>query len=188
MVELDQEITLFLNSMYSDGFDTVFWYVSLKYTWFVLGALLLAYLFIKNKPKEAFVFLLFVVLMILCSDQVCNLCKYTVQRLRPCWNEDIWDNVHIVNNDRGGKFGFFSAHSAVFFGLAYMTGKYFKNKYFTATMYVIAVMVAYSRIYLGRHYLGDVLVGAVVGTLFAMLAWWCYNRAVKKICRKDKAV
>lgn len=180
MVELDQEITLFLNSMYSDGFDTFFWYVSLKYTWFVLGALLLTYLFIKNKPKEALWFLLFVVLMIVCADQTCNLCKYTVQRLRPCWNEDIMDVVHIVRDDRGGKFGFFSAHSAIFFGLAYMTSRFFRNRYFTITIYVIAVMVAYSRIYLGRHYLGDVLVGAVAGTLFAMFAWWLYNKLINK--------
>jgi membrane-associated phospholipid phosphatase len=37
-------------------------------------------------------------------------------------------------------------------------------------------MVSYSRIYLGRHYLGDVLVGAIVGTLVAMLAWWAHKK------------
>ncbi|MBO7440877.1 MAG: phosphatase PAP2 family protein [Bacteroidales bacterium] len=186
MESLDQDITLYLNSLYSDGFDTFFWYVSLKYTWFVIGALLIAYLFIKQKPREAVWFLLFVVVMILASDQVCNLCKHTVQRFRPCWDEDIMDIVHIVNDDRGGKYGFFSAHSAVFFGLAYMTSKFFRNKYFTITIYVIAVMVAYSRIYLGRHYVGDVLVGAVVGTLFAMLAWWGFQKTNKKILRKEE--
>lgn len=180
MESLDQEITLYLNSMYSDGMDSFFWYVSLRYTWFAIGALLIAYLFFKHNPKEALWFLLAVVVMIACADQICNLCKYSVQRLRPCWNEDIKDIVHIVNDDRGGKFGFFSAHSAIFFGLAYMTSKYFKNKYFTITIYVIAVLVAYSRIYLGRHYLGDVLVGAVVGTLFAMLAWWGFTKVIKK--------
>ncbi|MCR5453421.1 MAG: phosphatase PAP2 family protein [Bacteroidales bacterium] len=180
MESLDQDITLFLNGMYSDGFDAFFWYVSWKYTWFILGALLITFLFIKHKPKEALWFLLAVVVMILCADQLCNLCKYTVQRFRPCWDEDIKDIVHIVNDDRGGKYGFFSAHSAIFFGLAYMTSKFFQNKYYTATIYVIAAMVAYSRIYLGRHYLGDVLVGAIVGTLFAMLAWMIYRKMRKE--------
>ena len=187
MESLDQDITLYLNSMYSDGFDTFFWYVSLKYTWFIMGALLITFLFVKRKPKEALWFLLAVVLMIVCADQLCNLCKYTVQRFRPCWDEEIKDLVHIVNDDRGGKYGFFSAHSAVFFGLAYMTSRFFRNKYFTATIYVIAVMVAYSRIYLGRHYLGDVLVGAVVGTLFAMLAWWGYKYWMRRdLMRKEE--
>ena len=187
MESLDQDITLYLNSMYSDGFDTFFWYVSLKYTWFIMGALLITFLFIKRKPKEALWFLLAVVLMIVCADQLCNLCKYTVQRFRPCWDEEIKDLVHIVNDDRGGKYGFFSAHAAVFFGLAYMTSRFFRNKYFTATIYVIAVMVAYSRIYLGRHYLGDVLVGAVVGTLFAMLAWWGYKYWMRRdLMRKEE--
>jgi undecaprenyl-diphosphatase len=181
MESLDQDITLFLNGMYSDGFDTFFWYVSWKYTWFILGALLITFLFVKRKPKETLWFLLAVVLMIVCADQLCNLVKHTVQRFRPCWDENIKDLVHVVNDDRGGKYGFFSAHSAVFFGLAYMTSKFFKNKYFTATIYVISVMVAYSRIYLGRHYVGDVLVGAVVGTLFAMLAWHIYNKYNKRV-------
>ncbi len=187
MESLDQDITLYLNSMYSDGFDTFFWYVSLKYTWFIMGALLITFLFFKRRPKEALWFLLAVVLMIVCADQLCNLCKYTVQRFRPCWDEEIKDLVHIVNDDRGGKYGFFSAHAAVFFGLAYMTSRFFRNKYFTATIYVIAVMVAYSRIYLGRHYLGDVLVGAVVGTLFAMLAWWGYKYWMRRdLMRKEE--
>lgn len=187
MESLDQDITLYLNSMYSDGFDTFFWYVSLKYTWFVMGALLITFLFVKRRPKEALWFLLAVVVMIVCADQLCNLCKHTVQRFRPCWDEEIKDLVHIVNDDRGGKYGFFSAHSAVFFGLAYMTSRFFRNKYFTATIYVIAVMVAYSRIYLGRHYLGDVLVGAVVGTLFAMLAWWGYKYLMRRdLMRKEE--
>lgn len=187
MESLDQDITLYLNSMYSDGFDTFFWYVSLKYTWFVMGALLITFLFVRRRPKEALWFLLAVVVMIVCADQLCNLCKHTVQRFRPCWDEEIKDLVHIVNDDRGGKYGFFSAHSAVFFGLAYMTSRFFRNKYFTATIYVIAVMVAYSRIYLGRHYLGDVLVGAVVGTLFAMLAWWGYKYLMRRdLMRKEE--
>ena len=188
MVELDQEITLFLNSLHSDGFDTFFWYVSLKYTWFAIGAMLIVYLFIKHKPpREAFWFLLFVVVMILISDQICNLFKYNVQRFRPCWDEAIMDQVHIVNNDRGGKYGFFSAHAAVFFGLAYMTSMFFRNKYFTITIYTMALMVAYSRIYLGRHYLGDVLVGAIVGTLVAMLAWWAHCKwpLKKNNCRQS---
>ena len=187
MESLDQDITLYLNSMYSDEFDTFFWYVSLKYTWFVMGALLITFLFVRRRPKEALWFLLAVVVMIVCADQLCNLCKHTVQRFRPCWDEEIKDLVHIVNDDRGGKYGFFSAHSAVFFGLAYMTSRFFRNKYFTATIYVIAVMVAYSRIYLGRHYLGDVLVGAVVGTLFAMLAWWGYKYWMRRdLMRKEE--
>lgn len=179
MEHLDQQITLFLNSMYSDGFDTFFWYVSLKYTWFVIGAMLIAFLFFKHKPKEALWFLLAVVLMITCADQLCNLCKYTVQRFRPCWDENIKDLVHIVNDDRGGKYGFFSSHAAIFFGLAYLTSRFFQNKYFTVTIYVVAALVAYSRIYLGRHYLGDILVGAIVGTLFAMAAWKVFYKKIK---------
>jgi undecaprenyl-diphosphatase len=184
MESFDQQITLFLNQFHNSGFDTFFWYVSLKYTWFVFGALLLTYLFIKKKPKEAFIFLLFMGLMILCTDQLCNLVKHGVARLRPCWDEDISPMIHIVNDDRGGKFGFFSAHAAIFFGLAYMTSQYFQQKYYTISIYTIAILVSYSRIYLGRHYLGDVIVGAIVGTLFAILAWKGYTLFNKRLNRQ----
>jgi len=186
IVELDEQITLWLNSFYNDTLDTFFWYVSWKYTWFMIGGLMIAYLFWKQKPKEAVIFLLFVAVMILCADQVCNLFKYTVQRFRPCWDEGLKDMVHIVNGDRGGKYGFFSAHAAIFFGLALMTSRLFRSTAYTISIYAIAALVAYSRIYLGRHFLGDVLVGAAEGTLVAWGAWYFYQRFRDKMMRKHK--
>ena len=83
MVELDEQITLWLNGFYSEPLDTFFWYVSWKYTWFMIGAVMAALLFWKKKPKEAVIFLLFVAVMILFADQICNLFKHTVQIILP---------------------------------------------------------------------------------------------------------
>ncbi len=185
IVAIDEQVTLWLNGFYTDGLDSFFFFAS-KYTWHIAGAIMIAWLFWKKKSKEAIIFLLFVAVMILCADQICNLFKHTVQRLRPCWDSDLMEQVHIVNGDRGGKFGFFSAHAAVSFGLAFLTSRMFQNKWFTAGIYIIATMVSYSRIYLGRHYLGDVLVGAVEGTLVAWAAWYFYEKFRDKMMRKHK--
>lgn len=186
IVEIDEKATLWLNGFYTDGLDTFFWYVSWKYTWFAIGALMIGYLFWKRKTKEAAIFLMFIAVMILCADQICNIFKYSVARFRPCWNEELRDMVHIVNGDRGGKYGFFSAHAATFFGLAYMTSRLFQSKGYTIAIYAIAVLVAYSRIYLGRHFLGDVLVGALEGTLVAWAAWYFYEKFRDKLMKHQK--
>lgn len=182
IISADKAATLFINSVNSPWFDTFFYLVSSKYTWFCVGVGLLFFLFKKAKPnyRTAIIFLLFLAVAILCADQLCNLVKHTAQRFRPCWDESIMDSVHIVNNDRGGKYGFFSAHAATFFALAFMTAQYFKNKYYTIGVYFIALLVSYSRIYLGRHFLGDIFVGAIEGTLIAWGVMWFYHKFLTK--------
>ena len=182
IISADKAATLFINSVNSPGFDTFFYLVSSKYTWFCVGVGLLFFMFKKAKPnyRTAIIFLLFLAVAILCADQLCNLVKHSAQRFRPCWDESIMDSVHIVNNDRGGKYGFFSAHAATFFALAFMTAQYFKNKYYTIGVYFIALLVSYSRIYLGRHFLGDIFVGAIEGTLIAWGVMWFYHKFLTK--------
>ena len=186
ILQLDQDATLFINSLNSEGFDPFFYYVSSKYVWFVIGALLVFFLFRNAKPeyRKAVIFLLFLALAILLADQICNLVKYTVQRFRPCHDESIKDIVHIVNGDRGGKYGFFSAHAATFFCIAVMSAKYFKNKYYTIGALFCALLVSYSRIYLGRHYLGDIIVGAVEGILIALAVYYFYQKFLHKYSLK----
>ena len=186
ILQLDQDITLAINGLNSEGFDPFFYYVSSKYVWFGIGALLLFFLFRKAKPdyRKAVIFLLFLAVAILLADQICNLVKHTVQRYRPCHDESIKDMVHIVYGDRGGRFGFFSAHAATFFCLAVMTAKYFKNKYYTIGVFFVAVLVSYSRIYLGRHYMGDIIVGAIEGTLIAFAVYHFYLKFLQKYSRK----
>jgi len=186
ILQLDQDVTLAINGMNSEGFDPFFYYVSSKYVWFAIGALLMFYLFRYSKPnyRKAVIFLIFLALAILAADQICNIFKYTVQRYRPCHDENIKDIVHIVNGDRGGKYGFFSAHAATFFCIAVMTAKYFKNKYFTIGVFAVALLVSYSRIYLGRHYMGDIIVGAIEGTLIALAVYHFYQKFLYKYSLK----
>ena len=190
IVQLDQDITLAINGFNSESFDPFFYYVSSKYVWFVIGALLIFYVFKKARPeyRKAIIFMIFLALAILCADQICNLFKYTVQRFRPCHDDTIKDIVHIVNGDRGGKYGFFSAHASVFFTIAFMTKKYFSNKYYTFGVYFAAVLVSYSRIYLGRHFLGDIICGALEGTLIAWGVYYFYEKFLTKYTEKKSTI
>lgn len=44
----------------------------------------------------------------------------------------------------------------------------FRKRRLTAFIYIWAVIHTYSRIYLGVHYPGDIVVGGMVGTLYAL--------------------
>ncbi|MEE3447589.1 MAG: phosphatase PAP2 family protein [Bacteroidales bacterium] len=188
IVELDEQITLAVNSWNTESLDPFFFYVSYRWLWIGIGAVLLFFVFKKAKPeyKKAVIFLLFLAVAVLAADQICNVVKHSVQRFRPCWDERFMDFVHIVNNDRGGKYGFFSAHAATFFAIAFLTMKYFQNRKFTVLIYSVAVLVSYSRIYLGRHYLGDIICGAVEGTLIAWCAYYFYQKFLGKYMQKHQ--
>jgi undecaprenyl-diphosphatase len=79
----------------------------------------------------------------------------------------IANGLHILEN--GGKYGFFSAHSANAFGLVTCTllglklDSRMKYRGYAAFMYTWAFLVATSRIFVGKHYLGDCIVGMMVG-------------------------
>ena len=119
-------------------------------------------------------------------DQFSNFVKDAVARLRPLHDEYMINHgLHIL--EKGGKYGFFSAHSANAFGLATSTliglrlDKRLKYRGYAAWMYTWATLVAISRVFVGKHYIGDIIVGAIVGILaglaFATLAKWvirCY--------------
>ena len=99
----------------------------------------------------------------------------------------IANGLHIL--EKGGKYGFFSAHSANAFGLATSTliglriDKRLRYRGYAAWMYSWATLVAVSRIFVGKHYLGDCLVGMIVGAAaglaFASLAKLIIKRYIK---------
>src|SRR3546814_14397693 len=54
------------------------------------------------------------------SDQLASgIFKPLFERLRPSHNPALEGELHIVNNYRGGKFGFISSHAANVFALAF---------------------------------------------------------------------
>ena len=97
----------------------------------------------------------------------CNLIlKPIVQRLRPyILNEYI---TLIVPPERD-FFSFPSGHSMFAFGAATIIFIY--NKKLGIFMYLLATMIAFSRLYLYVHFPTDVMIGAAIGILLAMLSY-----------------
>ena len=154
------------------------YWISFKWTWIPLYALLL-FLIIREYKWRSLLILLFIAILITLSDQLSvHLFKNTVERLRPCHNPEIMESVHLVKEHCGGLYGFVSSHAANSFALAVFLIGFLgrKFKYFTLLILLWAAIISYSRVYLGVHYPGDIIVGAIFGALLGYILQIIYHK------------
>lgn len=184
----DQDLTLTVNSWHSPVTDPIWEFFSNIPVWIPMYALIIAFIIWRLGWKKGLIVTAGALLTFGFCDQFSNIIKDAVERLRPLNDEYMLINgLHVLEN--GGKYGFFSAHSANAFGLATSTllglrlDKRLKYRGYAAWMYSWAFLVAVSRVFVGKHYLGDIIVGAIVGAAagfaFASLAGWIIRRYIK---------
>lgn len=172
LLQLDRELFQFLNGIHSPFWDVVMYWISNKFFWIPLYALLI-FLIVKNYRKKSWLILLVTIVMIVASDQGSNLFKKTVKRSRPCRTEaQLNPTARTLNNYHCGKYGFFSAHASNSFALAIFISFLLAPFYKHIIYYLLpwAIVNAYSRIYLGVHYPLDIICGAIFGIILANLA------------------
>lgn len=167
LIQFDKELLLYLNSLNIPLFDRFFWIYTSIPIWVPLY-LVIAYLFIKPNYKTGLILVGGLILTFVLTDQISSaLFKNLFERWRPTHEPTLEGLVRILNNYKGGPYGFVSGHAANSFALATFVSYFFKNRWVTATLFSWAAINGYSRIYLGVHYPGDVLCGALVGISIA---------------------
>ncbi|WP_299251534.1 phosphatase PAP2 family protein [uncultured Lacinutrix sp.] len=167
LIELDHELFLYLNGLGNETWDAFWMFYTTKFNWIPFYALL-AYLMYKKTSSKMFILtLVVIVFMITFTDQISNLFKSGVGRLRPCHNTDLIDVMRLVKSYCGGQFGYFSGHASNSMAVAVFTGFVLKNRY-KYLLYVLifwSLLMGYSRIYIGVHFPLDVLSGFTFGAL-----------------------
>lgn len=181
LINLDTELFIFLNSIRCGLCDFLMWWASSRLIWIPLYLVLL-YMMWKKYKSSFWILLLTIALMVLTTDQLGNLFKNGFARLRPTHNPDLEGIVNYLNGYKGGLYSFFSGHSANAFGVAIFTIMMKLNvkrrALFNTSLIAWAILVAYSRIYLGVHYPGDIIVGAIIGSLIALLYSQIYLKLI----------
>lgn len=184
--QIDTELFQFLNSLHHPLLDDLM--LMLSYNYIVMGALLIALLFWSFYKFKQNIFLVFIFLIIGfgASDSISTkVFKDNIKRLRPCHQEALKESTYLAGKKCwGGKYGFVSSHASnsfmisTFFILLFgMSKKY-------SFLWVYSFFVAYSRIYLGRHFPGDIIAGAILGILCAIISYKMYLKVESKFIQK----
>ncbi len=120
-------------------------------------------LIIAGGKKGRIVAFLAIILVTFTDQLSSNLIKQTVERIRPC---NVLDGIHLLV-DRTSSFSFPSSHAVNYFGGAYFFSHFYPN--YRIAFYIGASLAALSRVFCGVHYPSDIVGGAIIGTLAAML-------------------
>lgn len=164
---IDEVAFMMLNGSHCAYADSVMWLMTGRWA-YVLMILAFAYLSFRKGLKFGLIVLVAIALTIALSDQLASsLIKPLVCRLRPSHTPYL--NAYVLNDYRGGMYGFVSSHAANSFGVAMFVILLFRNRMVGVSMLLWAAVVSYSRIYLGVHYPGDIICGAVLGMAMAVI-------------------
>ena len=187
LLPCERNLFFTLNGSDSVFLDNVFWTLTGRFIWIPVIVFLLIMFFYKVPKKEGLLVTLFFILIFVLCDQISSsFFKPFFERLRPTHHPDFENYVDIVNGYRGGMYGFISSHAANAFGIAVFLSFVFKNKWVTISSFIWAVINSYTRIYLGVHFVSDVIGGAIVGTIIAILLYYIYVYTRVKFFHIDK--
>lgn len=174
IIQWDQNLFLFLNSINSTSIDPIMNFISKSY---IPGILILLFLFIygfKKFNKGVMIAFFCAILTIAISDGVSSkVFKPTFKRLRPCHDPNIQAKVYLAGNKCwGGKYGFVSSHAANTFAIAmFIFLLFFPYTKGTFILFIWAVLVSYSRIYLAKHYPLDLICGGLLGMIAGYISY-----------------
>lgn len=137
--------------------------------------------------RIAVVWILAVVVAVALSDQLCaTFIRPYFERLRPSnLANPVSQFVHIVQDYRGGSYGFPSCHAANSFALATVMACIWRGTRLKWFIFLWAFVNSYSRIYLGVHYPGDLLVGGIIGSIIGLSVFFLARMIVWKIVDGD---
>ncbi|CAG5081590.1 phosphatase PAP2 family protein [Parvicella tangerina] len=183
---IDQKLLFFINGLHSPFLDDVMWVISEKYFGIPVYALLVFLAYRSFGLKGMFIFLVLGGLSVGLSDLTAKyFFKEVFLRYRPSQNLELTDQLHYVNNYKGGTYGFISNHSSNMFAITvFALLSLWKpiNSNWLLMLILFPVIVALSRVYLGVHYPSDVFVGAIWGTFIG----WIFYRIFEGFLKMQK--
>lgn len=183
--QIDQQITLWLNSFHCPASDAFWSFMSLIKVWIPLYTIVALLLVWRLGWKKGLVCVACIALAFFFTERINNLIKYLVGRTRPLNDPNIVAaGIHILR-DAGG-FSFPSGHACNCFGFAVSSLMCFKLdtkaswKWYAYAIVIWAALVGISRFMCACHFFGDVIVGSIIGIIVGYL----FGILAKHICEK----
>lgn len=179
---IDREILFAINGAHSPALDKVMWIISEKYFGIPFYLLFLFLAYRSFGIKGMLIFLLLGGICVGITDLSSkHLFKEVFLRYRPSQNLELTNQLHYVNNYKGGTYGFISNHSANMFAITFFAFLSFwksNRDRMLILLFLFPVIVAYSRVYLGVHYPSDVAAGALWGMIIGWIFYRIFQRQI----------
>lgn len=169
--QLDRQLLYFLNSYHSWWADELMVLATHRFTWVPLYLALAIWLLVKYK-RDGLILVLGCGLVLALSDQIsASIIKPWAARLRPSHNPDVLPGLQLVDDIRGGLYGFVSSHASNSAAVAtfLLCSLRTKPQWLVLSLAMWVLLVSYSRIYLGVHYPTDILAGWAIGFVVGLL-------------------
>ncbi len=176
--KIDQQLLLYGNGLHNSFFDAIVPYLTSflvwipLFIWWFMGIR-------KTHSQKILTIILFVAVLLVASDRSSVLIKNSVKRYRPTHNMELKDKIHVINDYRGGQYGYVSSHATNAFAIACFLFLLMRNspkKWLKISFFLWALIFCYTRIYLGVHYPFDLFSGALLGALLALVFYKIFVR------------
>ena len=179
LLQWDKEAFIYLNNLGSEQYDA-FWIAITNINFWIPLYLLFGFLFFYKTPfREGLIKLITVVSLTLFIVLITHLTKDLVGRLRPNNNLEINTLIRVLKNPT--DYSFFSGHAASSFSITFSVFLLLRKKYrLTVLFFIWPILFTASRIYVGVHFPMDIIAGAIVGILLAVLFYSLYNRFLSR--------
>lgn len=178
IIELDKQLLLAVNGSQSLFLDGLVVTLTTATTWIPLYVSLF-YLVLRNNETIQKILLILgcVALCLIVAGSLDDMIvKPLVARWRPSHDPEIGMLVDVVNDYRGGNYGFFSAHASNTFSLAVFFSLLVRSRLLTLFLIGWSLVNCWTRMYLGVHYPGDILVGMLWGGTVGTCVWYLQRR------------
>jgi undecaprenyl-diphosphatase len=179
VIHLDKKLFIFLNNLGSKPFDEIWLLVTKQLNWIPFFLILLFILYKKLGTKKLGIAILTVAALITFTNEITDVIKFSVQRIRPCNDDTLAGLIRVVKDS--DTFSYFSGHAsnstASMMFVYLILRRYYKYSYL---IFLYPLIFAYSRIYLGLHFPLDIISGYVFGGFTGILFYRIFSKIISK--------
>ncbi len=185
VIKHDQQLLIYLNNLGTDFLDPIFMYITHQINWWPFFLILIFLLLKKISLKQFGLLVLILTVFFVFTDQMTNVVKYSVARLRPVNDPLIEPYLRILR--KANSPSFFSGHASNSSGSILIIFLIMKRYYkYAWLIFFFPLLFAYTRIYLALHYPLDILCGYIFGIASGFLFYYIFKYFNNKYKLTDK--
>jgi undecaprenyl-diphosphatase len=180
----DQILFLFFNKHHSPLLDWLMNLASNSIVWlplYLVGIIILLRLMKSMNPgyfisNFSLVIFSIAAIVLICQQWMPMIFPHFINRIKPCYDDDLSPLIHTVGDVCGDKYGFYAFRAGTVVALStFLCFSFHESFRWLKGLFIMwAIIVSYSRIYVGAHYPVNVLISALIGFTIGYLAYKTY--------------